>query len=299
MFRAFMILLLTATVTNAGDLLPPSGKTLVFITGTTQDESYKTFQNFAQQPSGLIVWENDVQGDGGGIVFQSQIENEALFVAWDFRKGHKLKEIAEGKYDDKVKYFGELMSCTKRPVYLNIGVEVDLPDDPGFADEYKAGHRYIKDMYDRLGFKNITYIMHMACHKNPSVQDIEKFYPGDNYVDMLCCSLYGAGNIAGAERLAGFAKRHKKVFGIAECGEFVAKPKDTNRDWNKYWKPFFTFVHKNDVRLMVYLGDEFPNMSPPVKENWKKEMAKPRYLLGGTDLYKSLNYDTEGNRPKK
>jgi hypothetical protein len=188
----------------------------------------------------------------------------------------------------------------RKPVFVVLMGETDFRfrgKNPGVTVEhFKWVYRHIHSIWDKAGATNIAYVYDLACDQNPSDAEIERLYPGVDVVDYVGCSFYGRGNLQGAERLARWGKRHKKAFIVAESSANFVEKKPGIQRWANYFGTYFAFVAKNDVKVAQYNNiqnsaessgtpvDSFCFMLPGVQAGWRREMEKPRYLLGDGDV---------------
>lgn len=175
---------------------------------------------------------------------------------------YNMQSIIEGKHDTGIKKWAIDAKKFGKPIVVNFGVEVNGPwfpwnglynggktkdsygdkDWPDGPERFRDAYRHVIDIFTKESVKNVTWAFHLSWD-NPTNEDWNKFkwyYPGDDYIDWIGVSFYGAskpGNkwkyfsemIANCyEELASLSK--DKPLGIFEMGcseaiEGIDKPK--------------------------------------------------------------------------
>ncbi len=127
-----------------------------------------------------------------------------------------LAAILSGEFDDELATWGAAAGAFGTPLLVEWGTEcngqwfswngvwngggetggfgdADKPDGP---ERFAAACRYIVDVIRGGGADNITWVFHV---NSPDIPDedwnrFENYYPGDDHVDWLAISVYGAGS---------------------------------------------------------------------------------------------------------
>ncbi|MFK8113933.1 MAG: glycosyl hydrolase, partial [Rubripirellula sp.] len=85
---------------------------------------------------------------------------------------------------------------------------------------FLASFKYVRKMYDEMGVDNVCYVW-QSCGFMSSMEDLEAWYPGDEYVDWCGYSFFG--NYKSAKMIP-FARKHGKPVFIAEATPTVNVP---------------------------------------------------------------------------
>ncbi len=129
---------------------------------------------------------------------------------------YNLDAILSGQFDNDLEDWGTAASEFGTPLLVEWGTECNgewfswngvwngagettgygdpaLPDGP---EQFVAVYRHIVDIVDGEGADNITWVFHVNAPDVPDEawNDFENYYPGDDYVDWLAISVYGAGD---------------------------------------------------------------------------------------------------------
>ena len=127
---------------------------------------------------------------------------------------YSMQNIIDGNFDiDLLQWFQEAAN-TGFPLLVEFGTEVNgewFPwngvhnggsytanyGDPNFPDgpeRFRDAYRHIIDLSRQVGATNITWFFHIDAAGQPQEawNDFENYYPGDNYIDWIGVSNYGA-----------------------------------------------------------------------------------------------------------
>lgn len=282
--------------------LPPAGKRLVFVSGALGTSELKDYEKVCPPPSGRVAWTKEgwrasaIYYQGGGapaalLVHQSLVLGKQSFYA----------DILAGKCDAEIDAFGDACRAVRRPVFVVLGGEVDFEQEVHCKDftpdQFKRAYRYIRERWERRRIDNVAYCLHLAACFRGTIED---FYPGDDLVDWIGISLYNNGNLKQGIPAARFAKAHGKGFMIAESEPFEVKNGKT--DYDAWFRPYFAFIRKYDVRATHYNNFDRPvgkmgfgnshvkMLSAPVRTALGKELREDEYLRPGSELYRLLGY---------
>ena len=296
-----VILALWGFSAQAGEkFLPPPGKTLVFI---GQDE--RTILNYVRStghhPYGFMLYTSiqDMAGlsepadHGAGVHHAQYLADNYPQAA--FQIGlymvDALDGIIAGQYDSKIDQLAQWLQGTKRPVYLRIGYEFDLPNNHYDPELYKKAFRYIVDRLRRQGVDNTAYVWHSYGFINPE-KPLMNWYPGDDHVDFFAVSFFKAFNSGNINFIFKRAAEHHKPFMIAEATPSGIGTGDGEKSWALWFKPFFKFINEHDIPVVSYInsdwetlpmfkdqnwGDARVQANPVVKERWLNEINSDRY----------------------
>ena len=149
---------------------------------------------------------------------------------------------------------------------------------------------------------NVAYVWHSTAYLLKP--DLDKWYPGDDYVDWVGVTLFNQPK-GGISPVIAFAKAHNKPVMVAE-----GTPKDIGTiggkgSWNIWYKPFFDYINKNGIKAICYINSEWDSMpmyigqhwkdarvqsNDFVKKSWMAEIQKQEYLNSSKNLFEELNY---------
>jgi len=282
--------------------LPPTGKTFVFI-GQDNNTNMQYVRAVNHQPSGFMLY-TSVQEMGGlyeeknhGAGPHHAQELAAQFPQARFQIGlymvDALEGVVQGQYDANIQKLGEWLMGSKRPVYLRIGYEFDLPDNHYSPEEFKKAFRYIVDHLRAQGVENTAYVWHSYGYLNLD-KPMMDWYPGDDYVDFFGVSLFKPFNNGNMNFIRNRAKEHGKPFMIAEATPLGIGTIAGEKSWNVWFKPFFQYINDHDVPIVSYINSEWETMpmfkgqgwgdariqaNDVVKERWLKELKNDRYQI--------------------
>jgi len=145
---------------------------------------------------------------------------------------YSLQNIIDGQFDsDLLQWFTEAAQ-TGFPLLVEFGTEVNgdwFPwngsyngggepstyGDPAKADgpeRFVDAYRHIIDLARQAGATNITWFFHIDAEGQPveTWNDFENYYPGDDYIDWLGISVYGA--LSQKEDWISFDEKIEKVY---------------------------------------------------------------------------------------
>ncbi len=127
---------------------------------------------------------------------------------------YSMQNIIDGQFDaDLIQWFSEA-AATGFPLLIEFGTEVNgewFPwngvynggattnayGNPSLADgpeRFVDAYRHIIDLSRQAGANNLTWFFHIDSYGQPedAWNDFENYYPGDDYIDWIGVSVYGA-----------------------------------------------------------------------------------------------------------
>jgi hypothetical protein len=147
-----------------------------------------------------------------------------------------LSRILAGEFDDRLKNVGTVLRGLDKPIYLSIFHEFNISDwypwglkwngndsstnDP---DDFIPAFRHVVDTIRSVGgTENIKFELQYVPWGEDANFDFEKFYPGDNYVDVIGVSIYNAVGRFGNEDDRSFRERFREFYN--QVTRFCNKP---------------------------------------------------------------------------
>ena len=233
---------------------------------------------------------------------------------------HEIK-VAKGEHDSLITAFGEwLKSLGNRPVFLRIGYEFGGEWNHYDLEQYIIAYKRIKDMLDEMGVNNVAYVW-QSHGWGQSLENLETWYPGDDYVDWCGYSIFARGDEA---QMIDFARAKGKPVFIAEASPTIgtetvktngktketilSNPEQAQEAWEKWFIPFFKTIHDNPdiVKAISYINchwkankmwfdnptfqdvDARLQTSEFIAEKWREETARDTYLKASPELFDLL-----------
>ncbi len=127
-----------------------------------------------------------------------------------------LSNIIDGKFDKEIREFAKATKNDSKKLLIDFAVEPngdwfgwsgayngkdskDLYGDKEYfdgAERYRDAYRHIIDIFKEEKVNNVTWFFHVDIYSNPDEEwNIAKlYYPGDDYIDWIGVSIYGAQN---------------------------------------------------------------------------------------------------------
>jgi beta-mannanase len=125
-----------------------------------------------------------------------------------------LNRILIGDFDPDLRAWAQAARDFDSPLIVEFGTEVNGawfswngkwygegttdkygdPSEPDGAELFKDTYRHIIEIYHNEGADNITWVFHVNWNDLPeeSWNRLEKYYPGDDWIDWIGVSMYGA-----------------------------------------------------------------------------------------------------------
>lgn len=210
-----------------------------------------------------------------------------------------LEQIANGAFDQNILRLSQFTKSVEGQVYLRIGYEFDGAWNTGLekTDYYIAAYRHIVDVMRLDGASNVEFVWHATASIIDDLieqghEDIEAWYPGDDYVDWLAVSWFLPPEtrpsdppgfelrrpVDLADEVVAFARRLRKPVMIAESapqgfdlealnranispildgpsGENI-EPLEAEQIWQAWYAPMFKWMADNGdiVRGFSYIN---------------------------------------------
>ena len=276
---------------NYAKFEPEDGKCLVFIGQDMEAiggiEGKEGYVNFFGTPAGITIYTNIRPGDvsygytyqgldgltsnanwGAGNCFADAQLASPLLKGCDVAIGLELvnheEKVASGEHDSYIIRLGEwIQNIAPRRVFLRIGYEFDGTDWNHYVPEtYIPAYKHIKDHFDAAGIRNVAYVWQSKGDGTP-LSDMQKWYPGDEYVDWCAYSYFGQPDQVMIE----FARMKGKPVFIAESTPVfqkgqtyfdadIKKPEIARKIWDEWFTKFFSVIEENSdvVKAFSYIN---------------------------------------------
>ncbi len=287
--------------------IPQEGKLLII--GQQKDTIDEYIRNIGIVPGGFMVYTSiqnmdglDSPGEHGAGINHAQY--------WMSRYPHTVIQIGlymvggldktiQGFYDANILKLAKWIKRAKRPVYLRIGYEFDLPENGYDPQRYRQVFRYIVSRMREEGVDNVAYVWHSAAMTEHQ-RDFMEWYPGDDCVDWFGVSIFNPMQIKTAKELVALSREHQKPFMISESTPAGLVSVNARKEWFRH---YFDFINENDVKIVCYInsdwnsyplfqaqnwGDARLQKDPEIKALWLQEIGKG-YLQSSPDLFRKLS----------
>lgn len=125
-----------------------------------------------------------------------------------------MKRIVSGEYDLALRHWARNARDTKQPLMIEFGPEVngswfpwngkwnggatrDRYGDPNWPDgpeRFRDAYRHLIDLFRAEGADNVTWVLHVDVSASPEADwnEVKWYYPGDDYIDWIGVSAFGA-----------------------------------------------------------------------------------------------------------
>lgn len=116
---------------------------------------------------------------------------------------YTLQNITDGVFDKELTKWADDARDSEIPMMIEFGTEVNGDWFPwSGAQNGKEPHRFISayrhiiDIFKNESAYNITWVFHIDAVSEPNVEwnKMSNYYPGDDYIDWIGASIYGAQN---------------------------------------------------------------------------------------------------------
>lgn len=199
--------------------------------------------------------------------------------------------ICAGEMDEQIqKLISYLEHCRSSKIFLRLGYEFDNPSF-GYSEHpemYQLAFRKIvndcRESLSKEALQRVLFVWHSwAAPMAKKTLSLEKFYPGDDYVDWIGVSIFQqvfpwspgwGGQISDVENVLDFAKKHDKPTIIAESTPFggielkqasnetklyLANNEYNHDEWNRWYGKVIDIINKYDVSMWCYINCDWEN----------------------------------------
>lgn len=231
-------------------------------------------------------------------------------------------KVAKGELDDNIVRLAEfLKGLGERPVFLRIGYEFDgYPWNNYEREDYLRAYKRIVNILNEQGVTNTAYVWQSVGFVS-NWEQLEAWYPGDEYVDWCAFSFFDRYREA---IMVEFAREKGKPVFIAEASatvsDFTAKfdgqtkelilsnPEQAQEAWDKWFIPFFDKIENNSdvIKAIHYIDcnwkerpmwfenptfqkvDARIEISPMISKKWREKMNSEMYVNASNELFSTL-----------
>lgn len=209
----------------------------------------------------------------------------------------KTSDVLAGKYDEDLDNFFKTIKELEKPSFIRIGYEFDKMGKYDAKNFVKAW-KYIVDKFRKAGVDNVAAVWCACPYKGTDT--VEKFYPGDDYVDWFGIDVFSARHFKGSqykpvEDFLELAKKHKKPVMVGESTAAGVGVLNGEKSWEDWFKPFFKWIHNHkQIKAFCYINWDWlidKTWGSPgtwgncrienneiVRKNYIKELSKPCYI---------------------
>lgn len=116
---------------------------------------------------------------------------------------YSLQKIIDGKFDNALKEWATDAKKYGEPMLVEFGTEVNGNWFPWSGahngknpEKFKDAYIHIVELFRDEGVDNITWVFHVNYDSSPNEKwnTMSAYYPGDDYIDWIGMSIYGAQN---------------------------------------------------------------------------------------------------------
>jgi len=254
--------------------------------------------------SGLLNYANWGSGDVNAQAYLDDSDFDNSCIAIGLYINGELQNIRDGFWNNKIRTLANWVKDANRPVFLRIGYEFDGPWNGLDPQDYIVAWQHIVHIFDRDEVRNVAYVWQSA---GINTSNIERWYPGDAYVNWVGYSHFDGQNIG--QSILRFAEEHDKPIMIAE-----ATPRGRDLEnavgqsvWDQWFDPLFTSIDNNPrIKALAYInadwdsqpmwsgqgwGDTRIQVNSFVQEQWLNEINNDNWLISSEDLFEQLQFE--------
>ncbi len=273
---------------NLAKYEPEDGRCILFIgqdiEATGGGDSVRGYIDYFDMPAGLTIYTNIRPGDtsfghtytgldgltsnanwGAGNCYADRLLGEERFANTAIAIGLELvnheERVASGEHDSYIYSLANWVKATNRPVFLRIGYEFDGHEWNHYdSTAYVQAYRRIKDKFTDYGVDNVAYVW-QSKGVGTTAEDINAYYPGDEYVDWVSYSQFGAGR---CQIMIDFARKKNKPLFIAEATPMfkdnsplhLGNEQEGQKAWDTWFAELINTVEENDdvIKAVSYIN---------------------------------------------
>jgi beta-mannanase len=141
------------------------------------------------------------------LVSQATVNNHIPMITWQPSViiegkllGYSLDQILAGDRDEYMRQWALGAKSFQKSVYVRLMPEMngDWVDWSGDPEKFKRAWKHIVDLFETQGATNVKWIWAPNCMDGPRDNPnyfMEKYYPGQSYVDVIGLSGFNWGNV--------------------------------------------------------------------------------------------------------
>ena len=166
--------------------------------GTQPNGSYGLINQDAFANESLAAQYYDLSGSYGQYsleywkyIYESLIQDNsrAFLVSLNFiGEGAECAAVSSGSYDSRIREACQYLNTLSCPVFLRIGGEMNVWEDRPAQADYIAAFRHVTSIV-RTNAPRVAVVF-APNYSSENRLDMDSYYPGDEYVDWVGCSLY-------------------------------------------------------------------------------------------------------------
>ncbi len=133
------------------------------------------------------------------LVSQATVNNHIPMITWQ-PSGYSLDQILAGDRDAYMRQWALGAKSFQKSVYVRLMPEMngDWVNWSGDPEKFKRAWKHIVDLFEAAGATNVKWIWAPNCMDGPRDNPnyyMEKYYPGQSYVDVIGLSGFNWGNV--------------------------------------------------------------------------------------------------------
>jgi hypothetical protein len=231
-----------------------------------------------------------------------------------------LDRIISGEFDSELRRWAMAAASAETPLIIEFGTEVNgdwfpwngAHNGAGTDNEYGSStqpdgperfidaRRRVINIFREADASNVTWVYHVNAISSPSASwnQVMSYYPGDDYIDWIGVSVYGAQTKKArwvsfyqvfSSAYATVTERTDKPIAIVEVGVSEGSDKNMKAQWFEDMFSSLTTGQYPEVKALAYWHSHFTtadgltanlfiNSSPSAQAAFKKYIADPIFL---------------------
>ncbi len=154
--------------------------------GTPYDKTFPGIQNALNTQYDTFVPSEELKNENCPRVYKEEVPSSHE-VLWGYNWNFATKFVDPAEYENYIKNYIDELASWGQDILLVFGKEMNIDDNFTDPDDYIRMFRYVADYAHTK--ENIAMVW--APNDTGSANTtLEMFYPGDEYVDWIGCSLY-------------------------------------------------------------------------------------------------------------
>jgi len=253
---------------------------------------------------GLTFQQNWGAGDVHASAYVEEVSFDNTAIVIGLYIVNRLNGIKDGFFNSSIRKLALWCKEQYRPIFIRIGYEFEGPWNNYGSSNYKEAWRQIVHIFDEEEVQNVAYVWQSA---GLNYNNIENWYPGDDYVNWVGYSHFDGFNMG--QSIRDFAAAHNKPIMIAEATpRRQIKSGSPEGHWRSWYTPLFTSIYDNDqIKALAYInanwetqtmwrgqgwGDSRVEAVEEIRTLWVNEIAKEPWLTASDTLFQHLQLDT-------